>query len=270
MKKLFSLLSLAALITAVGCESNDEPARPEIKLSKTEFTASDEMFLSCRYAEERIDVKGDGWELGSIAIEGADAEMETIYGEIEGVGRTITGFKGQWFEITRDRASVNVKLEAWETDTDAWRTLTLVFSAPRNDRAATLVIRQSPLRYPGDWDDNIKLSSKELTFDATGGEQQVTTESESWSMVGLYIPPHEYSFYYIDDYEGLLTAEYDPGMDDGRSPVRVCGEWFDISREARSITVKLAPNEGPAREMVLNLNLGDYNSYLTVKQDGVE
>lgn len=267
MKKLFTLLSFAALITAVGCESNDEPARPEtIKLSQTEFTTSDEMFASCRYTEKRIDVQGDGWELCSIAIEGAEAVMETIYGEVEGVGRTITGFKGQWFEITRDRTSVNVKLEAWETDGEAWRILTLVFSAPRNDRAATLVIKQHSLRYPGDWDDIIKLSAKELVFDATGGEQTVTTESEGWWMIGYYIGPLFYNFYYIDKYEGLFTVEDGDGT--LPNPVRVSSEWFDISREARSITVKLAPNEGPAREMQLGLEAGNYYDRLTIRQKG--
>lgn len=278
MKKIFAILNLLALAGMVGCDGgSDEPVDPipgDVKLSKNEITTTDEMFRSCRYTEERIVVDGSGWELASIVIYGDDAEAETVYGEIEGVGRTIAGFKGPWFEVARDRGAVSVKLEAWESlKTDVWRGFTLTFAVPRTDRTATLVVRQSPCPYPGDWDDVIGLSSKELDFGAAGGEQTVTTEGETWSMVGLSVGQVHYGFACpgdIERYEGVLKGEYDPGMGNGQSPVRVTGEWFDITRDDRSVTVKLSPNEGPARDMSLCLNLGDYYDYLKIRQAGRE
>lgn len=267
MKKLFTLLSLAALITVAvaGCESNDDPIRPEtIDLSQSEI-----LFYGDIPGFQEISVDGKNWEIASFSVESADSDTEIVYDEFEGIGRTIAELKNSWFRIIRSKSDIKVEVAPWWSgEKDKTRRVTLLLSAPGNAEAAELTVTQtsefSPVK------DIIGLSSKELVFDATGGEQTVTTESESWSMIGLYIGSLHYSFDYIGDYEGLLTAEYDPGIGNGQAPVRVRGEWFDIGREKRSITVKLAPNEGPAREMNLCLNLGDYNDYLRIEQAGRE
>lgn len=116
--------------------------------------------------------------------------------------------------------------------------------------------------------DHIKLSAKELLFDATASKQPVTTEGDFWWMDrAVYVDGKR-----IDTDDPTLKIEM--GILDGfgsvPTPLRIEGEWFTITREGlKRILVEVKANPmSKERILILPLASGNNGQTLTIKQEG--
>ncbi|WP_342986201.1 hypothetical protein [Bacteroides thetaiotaomicron] len=120
-----------------------------------------------------------------------------------------------------------------------------------------------------DYTDHIKLSAKELLFDATASKQPVTTEGDFWWMDrAVYVDGK-----CIDADDPTLKIEMGilDGFD-GPTPLRIEGEWFIITREElKRILVEVKANPTPKeRTLVVPLASGNNGQTLTIKQEGYD
>lgn len=120
-----------------------------------------------------------------------------------------------------------------------------------------------------DYTDHIKLSAKELLFDATASKQPVTTEGDFWWMDrAVYVDGKR-----IDADDPTLKIEM--GILDGfgptPTPLHIEGEWFIITREElKRILVEVKANPtAKERTLVLPLASGNNGQTLTIKQEGL-
>lgn len=117
--------------------------------------------------------------------------------------------------------------------------------------------------------DHIKLSAKELLFDATASKQPVTTEGDFWWMDrAVYVDGKR-----IDADDPMLKIEM--GILDGfdvPTPLRIEGEWFTVTREGlKRILVEVKANPtSKERTLVLPLASGNNGQTLTIKQEGYD
>lgn len=116
--------------------------------------------------------------------------------------------------------------------------------------------------------DHIKLSAKELLFDATASKQPVTTKGDFWWMDrAVYVDGK-----CIDADDPTLKIE--TGILDGfdvPTPLRIEGKWFTIIREGlKRILVEVKANPKPKeRILILPLTSGNNGQTLTIKQEGL-
>lgn len=119
-----------------------------------------------------------------------------------------------------------------------------------------------------DHTDHIKLSAKELLFDATASKQPVTTKGDFWWMDrAVYVDGKR-----IDADDPTLKIE--TGILDGfdvPTTLRIEGEWFTVTREGlKRILVEVKANP-TSKERTLILYLWDrnYRGHLKIKQEGL-
>lgn len=115
--------------------------------------------------------------------------------------------------------------------------------------------------------DHIKLSAKELLFDATASKQTVTTEGDFWWMDRtVYVDGKRID---VDDPTLKIEMGILDGFD-GPTPLRIEGEWFIITREElKCILVEVKANPtSKERTLVLPLASGNNGQTLTIKQEG--
>lgn len=116
--------------------------------------------------------------------------------------------------------------------------------------------------------DHIKLSAKELLFDATASKQTVTTEGDFWWMDRtVYVDGKRID---VDDPTLKIEMGILDGFD-GPTPLHIEGEWFIITREElKRILVEVKANPtAKERTLVLPLASGNNGQTLTIKQEGL-
>ena len=110
--------------------------------------------------------------------------------------------------------------------------------------------KDSPI---GIWDDNIKLSQKEVEFDANENTVMITTEGEWWWIVDIKF-----------DGEYLNLDSLDTNSDD----FIIEETEFTIERKnATEIYISMSENPGDsARVLGIGLEAGDYFDHIKVTQ----
>ena len=107
----------------------------------------------------------------------------------------------------------------------------------------------------GKWDDNIKLSQKELTFSADSGSQIVTTRGKSWWIHGIGLNDNwDYDLDDVDTTQENFTIE-EPE--------------FVVDRiDATEIRISMSENlSGQQRVLIIGLQAGNYFDSIEVVQD---
>lgn len=105
----------------------------------------------------------------------------------------------------------------------------------------------------GIWDDNIKLSQKEVEFDANENSIAITTEGEWWWIVSI-----KFDEEYVN-LEGLDTSSDDFIIEESE---------FTIERKnATEIYISMSENLGDtSRVLGIGLEAGDYFDHIKVTQ----
>ncbi len=114
--------------------------------------------------------------------------------------------------------------------------------------------------------DTIKLSTEELLFDNTTSVQEVMTKGDQWIMdEDVYVDGKR-----IDADDPTLKIEWGfIEKIDIKTPLRIEGEWFTITRDVKQIRVEVKANTA-SKERALILYLWDrnYRGHLKIKQEG--
>ena len=108
----------------------------------------------------------------------------------------------------------------------------------------------------GKWDDNIKLSTKNVAFDAKADSVIITTEGDWWLVNGISINGIS-SIYYNRDSIDLESNSY-----------TIEGDCYTVERrDKNTLFVKMNENlTGKERKMLITLEAGDYFDYVGIKQ----
>ena len=108
----------------------------------------------------------------------------------------------------------------------------------------------------GDWDDNIKLSSRQVQFESKGGSAIVTTKGTGWWFSDIYPSADSIQHTSSDTLNGGKPID---------------GEWYTIRREnVTSILIQVSENkESRPRQLVIHLQNGDYFDRIHVEQKGL-
>lgn len=103
----------------------------------------------------------------------------------------------------------------------------------------------------GKKNDDIKLSTKTLTFDSSSSIKEVTTEGDKW----VILSPIK-----VNEIEVNHTK---PTMTD----YEINGDWYTITKKRKKIIIKVSENEsGKSRVIEIPLQSGNYFDALTVTQ----
>ena len=129
----------------------------------------------------------------------------------------------------------------------------------------------------GIWGDIIKLSSKKVKFDKSGGINRITTKGDSWWILPYVYINGEIVYFHDDNSEIILeygkfkgwdnpNVIYDEGAD--MEIIKIESSWFIITKDTyKSITIEMRPNEtGLPRTLKIELEAGNYFDRFTVEQ----
>ncbi len=110
----------------------------------------------------------------------------------------------------------------------------------------------------GLWDDNIKLSTKNVDFKAQTDSVTITTEGDWWWIDCVSFEDSIYTYYDREDID-LESESYS-----------INEELFAIERrDKNTLFVKINENiTGKVREMNISLEAGDYFDSVTIEQAG--
>ena len=198
-----------------------------------------------------VSVSGKGWWIDRVALDDTvavtaedDKTMMADGGEFETKCRWLTVRRsGDVIELV---AEDNFGPERTFYVTVASETDTVTINGTQKD----LLI--------GQWDDNIKLSEKEVTLSWTGDTARITTEGRHWWIDGIRLNGELY-------YEPTLT-ERETLARTGSFDV-VC-DWLKVSCRDYVITLIAAPNGPEVRTFDISLSSGDYFDNITGRQEG--
>ena len=198
-----------------------------------------------------VSVSGKGWWIDRVALDDTvavtaedDKTMMADGGEFETKCRWLTVRRsGDVIELV---AEDNFGPERTFCVTVASETDTVTINGTQKD----LLI--------GQWDDNIKLSEKEVTLSWTGDTARITTEGRHWWIDGIRLNGELY-------YEPTLT-ERETLARTGSFDV-VC-DWLKVSCRDYVITLIAAPNGPEVRTFDISLSSGDYFDNITGRQEG--
>lgn len=110
----------------------------------------------------------------------------------------------------------------------------------------------------GIWDDNIKLSTKNVDFDAKTDSVTITTEGDWWWIDAITFEDSTYSYYGRED----INLESDS--------YSIIEEQFLVERrDKNTLFVKINENNtGEERIMNITFEAGNYFDYVNIKQAG--
>ena len=106
----------------------------------------------------------------------------------------------------------------------------------------------------GDWDDNIKLSQKELRFDSLENLAVITTEGDAWWISGIFFKDGQtYDLSNVDTTANNFT---------------ITESAFTLERKnGKEISIKLYENTtGSERVLTVGLQAGNYFDGITIIQ----
>jgi hypothetical protein len=114
---------------------------------------------------------------------------------------------------------------------------------------------EGPEGLAGNSVDIIKLSTKNVEFDATADSVVITTEGNWWWIDDIFFNDSSYSFF--DENINLESDSY-----------IIIGDNFIVERRDRNaLFIKLDENiTGKERELIIGLQAGDYFDYVIIKQ----
>ena len=199
-----------------------------------------------------VSVSGKGWWIDRVALDDTvavtaedDKTMMADGGEFETKCRWLTVRRsGDVIELV---AEDNFGPERTFYVTIASETDTVTINGTQKD----LLI--------GQWDDNIKLSEKEVTFSWTGDDTaRISTEGRGWSIYSISLNGEtSYLSSSEERMQFVRTGSFDV----------VC-DWLKVSCRDYVITLIAAPNGPEVRTFDISLSSGDYFDNITGRQEG--
>lgn len=259
MKKvfLFTAVFLLAFMTACSDDADVQDVTPSESVRSAEgsdagIVLSDTVVTLADLKDTAtVSVSGKGWWIDRVALDDTvavtaedDKTMMADGGEFETKCRWLTVRRsGDVIELV---AEDNFGPERTFYVTVASETDTVTINGTQKD----LLI--------GQWDDNIKLSEKEVTLSWTGDTARITTEGRHWWIDGIRLNGELY-------YEPTLT-ERETLARTGSFDV-VC-DWLKVSCRDYVITLIAAPNGPEVRTFDISLSSGDYFDNITGRQEG--
>jgi hypothetical protein len=132
----------------------------------------------------------------------------------------------------------------------------------------------------GKWSDVIKFSKTQLSFDAQGGTETITSVGNWWWIIDLSAENNRYRIGEDEDhwylyektesgkYEKLDVYEVIADSNDYNHITYITGPWFTINKETRQkITFSVLPNDTEKdRTLWLEIEAGDYFTGITLTQ----
>lgn len=108
----------------------------------------------------------------------------------------------------------------------------------------------------GGWDDNIKLSTKNVEFGVKADSVLITTEGDWWWIDAIYLDDSTYS-YYNNENINLESGSY----------IIIEDNFIVERRDKNTLFVKLDENiTGEERELIVGLAAGNYFDRVIIKQ----
>lgn len=118
------------------------------------------------------------------------------------------------------------------------------------------ILLNSCSRKEGDWDDNIELSQKNVSFNAALDSITITTTGESWWLSDIRLDDEHINF------ESVNTIE---------SSFDIIESEFAISRKnTKELQINMSENVSmEARELIIGVQSGNYFDNIRVIQEGM-
>ena len=259
MKKvfLFTAVFLLAFMTACSDDADVQDVTPSESVRSAEgsdagIVLSDTVVTLADLKDTAtVSVSGKGWWIDRVALDDTvavtaedDKTMMADGGEFETKCRWLTVRRsGDVIELV---AEDNFGPERTFYVTVASETDTVTINGTQKD----LLI--------GQWDDNIKLSEKEVTLSWTGDTARISTEGRGWWIDGIRLNGELYYEPTLTERETLArTGSFDA----------VC-DWLKVSCRDYVITLIAAPNGPEVRTFDIGLSSGDYFDNITGRQEG--
>lgn len=124
--------------------------------------------------------------------------------------------------------------------------------------ALTLILTSCSIdRLVGDWDDNIKLSTKIVHFDKNKNTATVKTRGSSWWINGVLVNGKDF-----------LTAQ-DQNIDPTQDSYTLKGEWFTVKKKNKT-TLNINVDENGSeteRKIIIHLQAGNYFDRVAITQE---
>ena len=124
--------------------------------------------------------------------------------------------------------------------------------------ALTLILGScSSDRLDGDWDDNIKLSTRAVNFNKNKNTTTITTKGEWWRITGVSV-------------NGKVFSSQDQDIDLTKDSYIFQSDCFTIEKKDKTtINIEVDENNtGAERKIVVYLTAGNYSDYIAVTQEG--
>jgi hypothetical protein len=111
-------------------------------------------------------------------------------------------------------------------------------------------------RQKGDWDDNIKLSTKNVDFKSGADSVIIKTQGTWWWVDGISVNDSNYHYYGREDIN-LESENY-----------KITEDFFIVERQDKNtLFIKMDENNtGEIRLMNISLEAGDYFDQVSIKQ----
>lgn len=123
--------------------------------------------------------------------------------------------------------------------------------------ALTLILASCSIdRLDGDWDDNIKLSTRIVHFDKNKNTATVKTRGSTWWINGVLVNGKDF-----------ITAQ-DQNIDPTQDSYTFKGEWFTVEKKNKT-TLNINVDENGSeteRKIIIHLQAGNYFDRVAITQ----
>ncbi len=268
MYKYFIILLLSVCVAACSNDASiiDETLNSK-ETAKADGISDDVIMLSTKSVTLNgegglviVKTEGQHWWITDIVVDGE--MLYSMTNNADDVKETAeTG------NFTAQCGWLTVKVENWKITVTAMpnedggeRTFSIGLEC--GDYFDRIEGKQEPKILDGIWDDNIKLSTKEVTLNSKGEPATIKAEGRHWWITDIMV-------------DGEMLYSMDGNTDDMEKLAETgnftaqCG-WLTVKVENWEITVTATPNDnGSERTFSIGLECGDYFDRIKGKQEAI-
>lgn len=259
MKKLIFIMLALVCFTACtnddenGLEENTRTTIPGEEKSRAVELKDTTLTLYPDTDKDTVEIGAEkGWWIEEIATDEATVKPTAEEKQLMAEGGAYEA-TCDWISVKRTGSSIEVAVGMIDC---AERTCRLTLAT--EDTTATVTVVQSDW-ITGFWDDNIGLSTKNVTLNGAGEPVTIETEGKNWWIATIEVDG-EILYNFIED--GTENRKmYQTGL------FNLKCEWLKVNVEDWTLSISADMNYGAERTFKITLESGDYFDYIDGKQE---
>lgn len=259
MKKLIFIMLALVCFTACtnddenGLEENTRTTIPGEEESRAVELKDTTLTLYPDTDKDTVEIGAEkGWWIEEIATDEATVKPTAEEKQLMAEGGAYEA-TCDWISVKRAGSSIEVAVGILDC---VERTCRLTLAT--EDTTATVTVVQSDW-ITGFWDDNIGLSTKNVTLNGAGEPVTIETEGKNWWIATIEVDG-EILYNFIED--GTENRKmYQTGL------FNLKCEWLKVNVEDWTLSISADMNYGAERTFKITLESGDYFDYIDGKQE---